>query len=170
MNLLYYPTIAIPIDELKKYVLYADRISSIVPDEFSFIENSDNSQWNESITSITYLEKIGIYEKTYSSTILFNHRDTLTDEFMKRIIKEDVSKKVKGGNRPSNWWKLYLSKMDYPLIDMLLEEGLAEKSERDTIYVASEIACIYMGLLAEYGSTYGENFYSTVTEDIFLKN
>ncbi len=53
------------------------------------------------------------------------------------------------------------------MIDMLLEEGLAEKSERDTIYVASEIACIYMGLLAEYGSTYGENFYSTVTEDIF---
>ncbi len=63
MNLLYYPTIAIPIDELKKYVLYADRISSIVPDEFSFIENSDNSQWNESITSITYLEKLEYMKK-----------------------------------------------------------------------------------------------------------
>ena len=36
MNLLYYPNILIPVQELNKLVLYSDHISTIVPNEFHF--------------------------------------------------------------------------------------------------------------------------------------
>ncbi len=169
MNFLYYPTIAIPIDELKKYVLYADKISSIVPDDYCFIEDNEDNRLNESITSMSYLEEIGIYEKTYSSNVLISYKDTLIDEFMARIIKEEIYRKVKAGHRPSTWWELYTSKLDNTIKEMLIEEGLAEKSTYNTVIVATEIASIYMGLLAEYASIYGKTFYSTVTNDNYYK-
>ncbi len=169
MNLLYYPQIAIPMAEIKKYILYADKISSIVPANYSFIEDSEDAQWNESINSMNYLETMGIYEKTYSSTVLNKYRQGIIDEFLKRIDKTDIYKKVKCGDKPTHWWELYLSKLDNDIKELLIDEGLAKENNGETILIASEISAIYMGLLAEYASTYGQVFYSTVTNDYFYK-
>ena len=153
-------------NDLKKYVLYSDSISTIIPDEFQFVE-TDDPAWNESMSAILWLEKNGVYKRTYASSILSTQKEKITKEFMSRIKNVDAYKKIRKGEKNARWWQLYLSKMDYDLRKFLLDEGLAEHdkySGKDCLLVESDCASIYMGLLAEYSCRYGHDFYSTVTD------
>lgn len=169
MKLLHYPEIVIPMSDLKKYVLYSDKISSIVPRDVHFDENHFDKSLKESIIAMSYLEELGMYEKTYSSDILRSHQSSLENEFMKRVEGREICKRIKDGYEPEEFWELYLSKLDFMTVYFLFQEGLAKKGNRYTIYVAAEIAAIYMGLLADYAATYGDTYYSTVTSKAFYK-
>jgi len=167
MKLLYYPSIAIPLSELKKYIFYSEEVSTIVPDEFEYY-NSDDQNWNESLAVMDYLESEGLYKKSYASEILREYRKPIRTEMLKRIENIETLKEVENGHSPHSWWELYISKLDYDVKEFLIEKKLA-KEERDILLVEAEVAAIYMGLLAEYASTYGESLYSTVTNKLYYK-
>lgn len=169
MNLLYYPQILVPIKDLKKYVLYGNTISTIVPDEFQF-DYGEDLDFNESLAAILELERLGVYKKSYASEILSTHKKEIHHEFNKRLQVSESYKMVQKGTKPSVWWKLYLSKMDHDLRQILIENQLAERGNDKLFYVEADSASIYMGLLAEYSSLYGENFYSTVTDRVHYKD
>jgi len=167
MKLLYYPSIAIPLSELKKYIFYSEEVSTIVPDEFEYY-NSDDQNWNESLAVMDYLESEGLYKKSYASEILREYRKPIRTEMLKRIENIETLKEVENGHSPHSWWELYISKLDYDVKEFLIEKKLA-KEERDILLVEAEVAAIYMGLLAEYASTYGESLYFTVTNKLYYK-
>ena len=169
MNLLYYPKILVPMSDLKKYFLYSDSISTIIPDEFNFCETNDVA-WNESLAAMIYLESLGFYKRTYASDILRTHKKAIVNEFNDRVIHIDALSQLKQGVQQSSWWQLYLSKMDYEIREMLISKGLAKIEDSYILKVEADTAAIYMGLLAEYSCLYRENLYSTVTDKVHYKN
>ncbi len=167
MNLLYYPKVLVPVQELKRLVLYSDTISTIVPDEFQF-EFGDDSEWNQAIIALKELEKLGIYKKTNAKDVLRECKEDIFNEFNERLKSLQSYKKIKEGYEPTTWWQLYLSKMDYELRSMLVDIGLAEL-QGDTLFVENDVASLYMGLLAEYSCLSSEVFYSSVTDKAHFK-
>ena len=149
-TILYYPTIRIKDGAwLRNALLYWDKVSSIVPgmnyDEFNSIE-------------IEYLQDAGIYEPIYPFEL--EYEDGLCKMFCQQVkenlksSKRSMSKRHTARvhvDKSSMVDRVHISKTPEPILDYLLEEGIAQRSNDGTwINMNSKDAEVYMATLAKY--------------------
>lgn len=170
-NILYYPTIDIPNENwLRNAIIYWDEVSSIVPmdiDNQSLIPINPNIQFlkDEGIFRPIRPEKL-IYEGGWDVLERFNSEfinslDDYMDSFNRRMPKysrihnRKISRATKIHQdkirQPENY-KVHNNKISMNLLDVLDDRDLINKESRDNEWIEmnSDVALIYMSILAKY--------------------
>lgn len=166
-KLIYYPSILIPSEWLKKTIFYSDEISSIYPYGFT---PSNGIRESQALADMEYLKSLGMYRYTRPEDI-----DSLK---YKAILKDITNAQNESGlealrtkfNCNSVKYEIYRSKMDRDIIKYLKFNGLAEESPKgDSLIVEESIALKYMSLVAKY-SVDENNSYNIATDKMQNKS
>lgn len=165
-KLMYYPSILIPSEWIKKAILYTDEISSIYPYSFTSVEGIRERQ---SLADMQFLEAEGLYR--------YSRPEELSSDKFNRILSDliidfDESKlKILRENFKSDVvkYEIYKSKMDGEIGRFLVSNGLAKNNDfhcnGNSLVVEKETALKYMSLLATY-SVFELGNYNVATDTI----
>lgn len=156
-KVLYYPTILIPPSWLKLAILYWDKVSSIVPDQWEdkFLLKSS---WNQEAKSVMeFLEKEGEFTPVRPSTLLNQEKewanvDTFEREFKEIVKSQEIRENVKKSWIKNSFWWIKRDKISKRIHGFLETRNLTEKSKQHRLWfkVETNTALLYMALLAKY--------------------
>lgn len=120
-QVLYYPSILIPNEWLKKTILFSDKISSIYPKDTWIINDTEE---NLSLSNMEFLMSLGLYEKTKPEDLdIFTHREIFKD--LAHVLDESLLVAARERYRKTrSSYEIYLSKMNYEVIDFLIDNKL----------------------------------------------
>lgn len=154
-KLIYYPSILVPARWQRMTVLYWDKISSIVPeqwdDEVRLRPNFGDPQADRSYLDMKYLESEGEYEPIRPENVPIH----LKNEFARRIDSLRLSKGNKS-NQEVSYFPLHKGKTTGQLCDLLRDKKLVYNGliDENWIYVEKDAYLLYMSLLAKYLADY----------------
>lgn len=167
-NLLYYPTILIPSEWIKKSILYTDKISSIHPYGFSPSEGYKESL---AYSDMLYLKSMGLYEFSRPESLSDFHFKIILNELQNYVTEKKMSiLRTRFADKSLSKYEIYNAKMDYEIRRYLLKNKLAERfPENDSLLVEFSLGYKYMSLLAAYSSN-SRNKYITATNDLAYRD
>lgn len=147
-TLLYYPTIDIPnMKWLYSSILYADKVSSIVP----FNDINDNRFPD----LLKYLVDQEQYKPIFIERLLSSYNtefNEFEEFFISTTSSDEFQVKLKNGKGLSyqHYDKLYSGKMTYRINQYMREAGLIKSTVGDVFVTDEIVSLFYMSLLAQY--------------------
>lgn len=166
-NMLYYPTILIPSDWMKKSILYCDKLSSIYPYGISPVEGILESQ---ALSEMNHLKSEGMYSYSRPENLNDTDFENILQDLQMRIPEAKLKKLQVNFTTNNCKYEIYKSKLDYDIIQYLISEGLAADSGiGNSLLVEKEVALTYMSLLSAFSSNL-ENQYISATDSEVYKN
>ncbi|WP_078596327.1 DUF6236 family protein [Evansella clarkii] len=169
-QMLYYPKIILPVDWMKKTMLYSDKIASIHPMNVSGIIKDKEEEM--ALANMEYLESEGIYEYIRPEDLDWKIFKNLLKD-LQSIMDQDNSLKYARENfrKQHNIYEIFRSKMSEDITRYLFENDLARinKENLNSIIVEGNVGLLYMSLLAQH-TTSEKRDYTTSTNKIEYQN